>query len=81
MIQGVGGVRVHSGGAVVCEKGAGGRDVCVHTHTHTWRMVVVVVGVFLENVCFPVSNLVCQRACLVRAPIHETLLSCLHRTR
>lgn len=29
-------------------------------------------GVFLENVCFPVSNLVGQRAHTVRAPIHET---------
>ncbi|KAF5893551.1 Poly(U)-specific endoribonuclease, partial [Clarias magur] len=29
-------------------------------------------GVFLENVCFPVSNLVGQRACSVRAPIHGT---------
>ncbi len=35
-------------------------------------VTVVEGGVFLENVCFPVSNLVSQRACTVRAPIHET---------
>lgn len=29
-------------------------------------------GVFLVNVCFPVSNLVDQKARTVRAPIHET---------
>ncbi len=35
-------------------------------------VTVVEGGVFLENVCFPVSNLVSQRARTVRAPIHET---------